>query len=70
MKLPQDIQGIHREGRTDCLMSTGVEPLWFRNVVRRVGRVARRHLPQAACLACNAIPHPAAKLACRAIACR
>jgi len=32
MKLPQTIEGIQREGRTDRLVSGGVNPAWLGDV--------------------------------------
>ncbi len=69
MKLPQNIEGIYREGRTDAFTSAGVEAagLWgrlkrgVRKVAKKVGRFAWKQK----CLACYAIPNPAAALACQ-----
>ncbi len=75
MKLPQDIVGIYREGRTDAFTSAGVEALWLKSawkrvkkVARKVGGVARRvgrFAWKQKCLACYAIPNPAAAIACQ-----
>ncbi len=51
MKLPQDIEGIYREGRTDAFTSAGVEAsgLWGR--IKRGGRWLWKRRKKAMCLA-------------------
>lgn len=69
MKLPQAIEGIHREGRTDCLVSAGVEPAFLGDVWNKVKEIGRKVIPivkPVACAACPFIPHPIAKAACMA----
>ena len=75
MKLPQNIEGVYREGRTDsfgCVVDSGVEPLWFKSALKKTWRgikkVAKVVKPFA-CAGCNFIPNPAAQIACR-IACK
>ena len=66
MKLPQIIEGIHREGRTDSLVSAGVEPAFLGKLWKKIKQPAR----SAACVACNLIPNPIGQAACRAAFCR
>lgn len=71
MKLPEVIEGIHREGRADSfgyVRDAGVEPLFLGSVWKGIKKVAQKVIP-VACLACNASPHPIAKAACL-VACR
>ncbi len=52
MKLPQDIEGIYREGRSDAFASThGVEPLWLRDKIRGAGKWLWKRKKKAACIA-------------------
>jgi hypothetical protein len=68
VKLPQDIEGIYREGRTDSLTCSGVEPLWMKSIWRKTKKIGRKVGSVAwhnKCLACYAISNPIAALACQ-----
>ena len=52
MKLPQQIEGIYREGRSDSFSSVGVEPALFGkiwNVIKKPGKAIACKLCKAAC---------------------
>jgi len=62
MKLPQPIEGIHREGRTDCLVSAGIEPAFLGSVWKKVKEIGGKVLPvikPVACALCPSLPFPA-----------
>jgi NAD-dependent SIR2 family protein deacetylase len=65
MKLPQNIDGIHRKGGSDSLTFSGIEAsgIWstIKNVAETVGDIAWDNK----CLSCYAISNPIAALACR-----
>ena len=68
MKLPLPLAGVYRAGRMDSMSRVGIEPQWWRSTWKKVKKVAKRVLPIAkplACMACGAIPNPAAQIACR-----
>ena len=74
MKLPQMIEGVYREGRTDSFGYAGdsaVEPLWLKSALKKtwggIKKVAKVAKPFA-CAGCSLIPNPAAQIACR-VAC-
>jgi len=72
MKLPQaNLQSIHRDGRTDPHRSAahGIEPMFLGSALNWVKDKAKSVVKPAACAACNLLPNPAAKAACRAVAC-
>lgn len=61
MKLPNTLEGIHREGRTDSLAystDSGLQPQFLGGWGKKL-----------ACKACNLIPNATLKAACKARAC-
>ena len=72
MKLPRNIEGICRDGRMDSYQSEGIEPSRW-GLIGKIGRGIKKiggFLRKPACIACNLIPNPVGKAACKAIACR
>lgn len=63
MRLPPQSVPVARGPREE--LYAGVDPAWFRSLIRKVLPIAKR----AACVACGLIPNPIAKAACRAAAC-
>lgn len=68
MKLPQTIEGIQREGRTDCLVAAGVEPAFLGGWIKKIPGVGGL-VKKGACAACSLIPNPIAAAICRKAAC-
>jgi hypothetical protein len=51
MKLPKNIDGIYRDGRTDSFVSSGVEPLWIGSKLKKVGGWAYKNRKRISCAA-------------------
>lgn len=65
MRLPQNIEGVCRKGRSDAFISTGLESSGFwgtiKSAAEKVGEVAWDNK----CLSCYAISNPIAAFACQ-----